>query len=62
MSAKEVDYLKSLFFETCKVIENMHKEGDWFCFSYRCQDCQTLKDFLKRQKKILFNMTISGKV
>ena len=47
MSAKEVDYLKSLFFETCKVIENMHKEGDWFCFSYRCQDCQTLKDFLK---------------
>ena len=51
MTAKEVDYLKSLFFETYKVIENMHKQGDWFCFSYRCQGCQTLKDFLKRQKR-----------
>ena len=50
MSSKEVDYVKTLFFESFKVIENMHTIGHWFCVCQYYSGCRSLEKILRLKK------------
>ena len=47
MSAQEVEYLRAIFFECYKIIENLHSIGSWFCICHQYSGCQLIKDFMK---------------
>ena len=51
MSAQEVQYVKAIFFECYKIIENIHSIGSWFCICHQYSGCQLIKDFIKGQKR-----------
>ena len=50
MSSKEVDYVKTLFFESFKIIENMHTIGHWFCVCQYYSSCCSLENLLRLKK------------
>ena len=50
-SAQEVEYVKAIFFECYKIIENLHSIGSWFCICHQYSGCQLIKDFIKGQKR-----------
>ena len=54
MPAQEVEYVKSIFFECYKIIENIHSIGSWFCICHQYSGCQLIKDFVKDQKRHCF--------
>ena len=51
MSFQEVEYVKSVFFECHKIIENVHSIGSWFCICHQYSDYQLIKDFVWRQQR-----------
>ena len=51
MPAQEVEYVKAIFFECYKIIENIHSTGSWFCIWHQYSGCQLIKDFVKDQKR-----------
>ena len=51
MSSPKVEYVRSIFFECYKVIENVHSLGSWFCICHQYSGCQSIKDFIKGQKR-----------
>ena len=54
MPAQEVEYVKAIFFECYKSIENIHSIGSWFCICHQYSGCQLKKDFVKDQKRYCF--------
>ena len=53
-SAQEVEYVKAIFFECYKIIENLHSIGSWFCICHQYSGCQLIKDFIKGQKTYFY--------
>ena len=53
MSAQEVQYVKAIFFECYKIIENIHSIGSWFCICHQYSGCELIKYFIKVQKDIV---------
>ena len=51
MFAQEGEYVKVIFFEGYKIIENIHSVGSWLCICYQYSRCQLIKDFIKGQKR-----------
>ena len=51
MSPQEVEYVKGIFFECYKIIENIHSTGFWFCICNQYSGCLLIKDFIKSQKR-----------
>ena len=51
MSSKEVDYVKTLFFGSFKIIENMHTTGRWFCVWQYYSGCHSLENSLRLKKR-----------
>ena len=46
MSAQEVEYVKAIFGECYKIIENIHLIGSWVCIFHQYSGCQLIKDFV----------------
>ena len=51
MSSKEIDHVKTLFFESFKIIENMHTIGYWFFVCQYSSGCHSLGIFLRLKKR-----------
>ena len=51
MYSKDVDYIKTLFFESFKIIKNMHTIGHWFCLCQYYSGCRSLEIFLRLKKE-----------
>ena len=51
MSVQEAEYVKTIFFECYKIIENIHWIGSSFCIFHQYSDCHLIKDFIKGQKR-----------
>ena len=51
MYSKDVDYIKTLFFESFKIIKNMHTIGHWFCLCRYYSGCRSLEIFLRLKKE-----------
>ena len=49
--SKDVDYIKTLFFESFKIIKNMHTVGHWFCLCQYYSGCRSLEIFLRLKKE-----------
>ena len=51
MPAQEVEYVKVIFFEYYKIIENIHSIGSSFYICHQYSGCQLIKYFIKAQKR-----------
>ena len=51
MPAQKVEYVKVIFFECYKIIENIHSIGSSFYICHQYSGCQLIKYFIKAQKR-----------